>query len=103
MAGYQLVHGYSQLYWKFTDPNLEQFYNGAVEAVLTFVGTLSAFAAGSINSKFFEDYNMWILTVFSLVEGFVIVTASQVDSILVIYGLYVVFGCLYVFMITMAR
>jgi thiamine transporter 2/3 len=42
-AGFGLVHGYSQLLWQQIDPNLENFYNGGVEAVLTFFGALSAF------------------------------------------------------------
>lgn len=103
MAGYQLVHAYSQLLWQQIDPNLENFYNGAVEAVLTFVGAFSAFAAGGINTSFIEKYNMWILTTCSLIEGVLIVSASQSDSIILVYIFYVLFGGIYVFMITMAR
>lgn len=79
MPGFVLTHSYSQHLWQQIDPNLENFYNGAVEAALTFVGALSAFLAGNIKSLYFEKFSMWILTLCSLIEGVLIVIASRAD------------------------
>lgn len=103
MPGIVLANSYAQLLWQQIDPNLENFYNGAVEAILTFVGTLSAFLSGNIQSLYFEKFSMWILMLCSLIEGVLIICASRTDSIILVYVLYVIFGGLYTFMITMAR
>lgn len=101
MGGYLLVLNYIQVLW--LEIETENVYNGGVEAGLTLLGAISAYGAGSIDSKIFQKYNLWILTICSLAEGGFIITAALTESIILSYAMYIAFGVLYMFMITMAR
>lgn len=78
-------------------------YNGAVEAALTLLGAVGALAAGFLDSKQFKRYDMCILTVCSAIEGGLLIWAACTNSLTVCYVVYVLFGMLYHFMITVAR
>ena len=103
MGGFLQVQSYVQLLWSEIDPNQKNVFNGGVEAALTFLGVWSAFGAGFLISKTFHKFDLWILTLCSLLEGILIIISSRTTSIWIAYSMYVLFGVLYTFMITMAR
>lgn len=101
MCGFLQVQSYVQFLWIEIDPDRKQLYNGAVEAGLTLLGALSALLAGSINMKLFEKYNMWILAICACLEGIFILISALTNYVAVAYGMYISFGVLYSFMITL--
>ena len=102
MGGFLQIQSYVQLLWQDIDPDQENFYNGAVEAALTLFGAISCLIAGGISSEKFEKFDMWILTFCSLLEGTFIIISSKTHSIWVAYSMYILFGVVYMFMITLA-
>lgn len=102
MAGFLMVQIYVQLLWQEIDSKREFLFNAGVEAMLTLFGALSAFVAGFMTSKTFQRFDMWILMLCALVEGILIIISSITDSIWVAYTMYILFGVVYSFMITMA-
>lgn len=97
------VQSYIQPLWKEIDPNETILYNGAVEALITLLGAISALMAGFSNSKHFNRYEIWILTALMLVEGMLLLWAALTTSLWCCYVSYVIFGMIYHFMITVAR
>lgn len=102
MGGFLQIQSYVQLLWQDIDPKQENFFNGGVEAALTLFGAISCLTAGFISSEKFEKFDLWILTFCSLLEGAFIIVSSQTNSIWTAYILYVLFGVVYMFMITLA-
>ena len=102
MGGFLQIQSYVQILWQFIDPTQKNFYNGAVEAALTLFGAISCLVAGFISSEKFEKFDLWILTVCSFVEGVFIIISSVTDQVWVAYVMYVLFGIIYMFMITLA-
>lgn len=92
-----------QFLWQQINPNHANIYNGAVEALLTILGALGAFAAGYFDSKKFNRWNLWILTLCSAIEGCALIWGALTDSVWISYVAYVIFGTIYHFMITVAR
>lgn len=74
-----------------------------MEALLTLLGALGAFAAGHLDSKKFDRWDLWILTLCSAVEGCVLIWGALTDSVWISYVAYIIFGTIYYFMITVAR
>lgn len=89
--------------WKEIDPYEKNLYYGAVEGIVTLLGALSSFAAGFLKSKKFERLGMWVLTICSVVEGMFLLWASKTNSLYSCYLMYIAFGGLHNFMITVAR
>lgn len=102
MAGYLQVVSYAQLLWKEIDTNRENFYNGGVEAAMTLLSALGAFLAGFFDSSQYRKWDLWILTVCSVVESLLIIISAFTTSVWVAYVMYVLFGILYNFMVTVA-
>lgn len=107
MAGFLMVQVYVQLLWNdiYNHGESEEAgapLNAGVEATLTLFGAISAFLAGYLTSQTFKKFDLWILTICSLLEGVFIIVSSQTSSIWVAYSMYVLFGVLYMFMITIA-
>ncbi|CRK86357.1 CLUMA_CG000202, isoform A [Clunio marinus] len=102
MAGFLIIQSYVQLLWQEIDPKQENFFNGAVEAALTLLGAISCLIAGFIPSDIFEKFDLWILSLCCFVEGIMIVISSITSSVWVAYVMYILFGILYMFMITLA-
>lgn len=100
MGGFLQIQSYVQVLW--LDIDQTNSFNGAVEATLTLFGAISCLLAGYISSENFEKFDIWILTICSLVEGIFIVISSQTNSIWVAYLMYILFGVVYMFMITLA-
>lgn len=78
-------------------------YNGAVEALITLLGAISAFVAGYLDSKKFRQYEIWILTFLTLIEGVLLLWAALTANLICCYIAYILFGMIYHFMITIAR
>lgn len=102
MGGFLQIQSYVQFLWQDIDPKQENFFNGGVEAGLTLFGAISCLVAGAIPSQIFERFDMWILTFCSLLEGVFTIISSQTSSIWVAYSMYILFGVVYMFMITLA-
>ncbi|KAG4067547.1 hypothetical protein HA402_005319 [Bradysia odoriphaga] len=102
MCGFLQVQSYVQLLWQQIDPDKENLYNGAAEGILTLSGALSAFAAGLLNSKKFVQWDVWILAGCSLLEGGFILWSALTHNVWIAYVMYILFGTVYHFMITMA-
>lgn len=101
MGGFLQIQSYVQILWKDIDPEFGGQFNGGVEAALTFFGIFSSLLAGFISSEKFEKFYMWILTACSLLEGIMIIISSITPSIWVAYAMYILFGVVYMFMITL--
>ncbi|XP_055708650.1 folate-like transporter 3 [Phlebotomus papatasi] len=101
MCGFLQVQTYIQPLWQQIDER-DTFWNGAVEAVLTLFGALSALLAGSLNARLIEKWDLWILTICSAIEGALILVAAFTQYVIVAYVMYILFGTLYHFMITIA-
>lgn len=102
-SNFSQVQSYIQPLWKEIDPVERVLYNGAVEALITLLGAIAAFMAGFLNSKRFNRYEIWILTILMLVEGGLLLWAALTTSLWCCYLSYVIFGMIYHFMITVAR
>lgn len=103
MGGFLQVQIYVQFLWQQIDVGKENFFNGAVEAAVTFFGAFGAFGAGFVATETFQKFDNWILIVCSLLEGILIIISSITRSVWVAYLMYVLFGIIYMFMITMAK
>lgn len=103
MAGFLMIQSYVQILWQEIDNHKENLYNGGVEAILTLLGACGALIAGSINMKFYERYNMLILAVCASIEGTLILISAYTEEVFVAYAMYIAFGSLYNFMITLIR
>lgn len=101
MCGFYQVQSYVQFLWKEIDPHSEDLYNGAVEATLTLVGALAAIIAGRVNLKYFERFQMWFLAFCAILEGGLVLVSAYTSYVGVAYVMYIIFGVLYNFMITL--
>lgn len=100
-AGFFLVINYVQLLWQEIDPDQENFFNGGVEALLTLFGALSATLAGHVLNQSFVRYDIYLLTLCSFLEGGLILISANTSSIYVSYIMYILFGILFHFIITL--
>lgn len=103
MAGFLMIQTYVQILWQYIDPDSKDVYNGGVEAILTLLGACGAILAGSINMKIYEKFSMWILSFCALLEGSLILISAYTADVYVAYAMYISFGVLYNFMITLIR
>jgi thiamine transporter 2/3 len=100
-TGFLLIINYCQLLWQQIDPDQENFYNGYVEAVLTLAGAISASVAGHSFKNSFQKFDMYLLTLCSLLQGGFTIVSALTNSIWVAYIMYVCSGCVYHFIITL--
>lgn len=89
--------------WHFIEPDRDDIYNGAAEALVTLFGALSAFSAAFLNQSQVEKWDVWILTLCSALQGGFMIIAALTSSVFVSYAMYILFGTLYHFMITITR
>lgn len=92
-----------QMLWQTINPNQENEFNACAEAAITLFGAVGAFLAGYMNTVNIELWDMWTLTICSVVEGLLLILASMTNCIWVSYVAYVLFGMIYYFMLTIAR
>uniref|UniRef100_A0AAG5D3A1 Reduced folate carrier n=1 Tax=Anopheles atroparvus TaxID=41427 RepID=A0AAG5D3A1_ANOAO len=102
MAGFIQVQVYVQLLWHEIDQEQGTLFNGGAEALLTLLGAASAMVAGYVANRIFEQWALWILTLCSGLQGGLVLYSGFATNIWVAYVLYILFGALYLFMITMA-
>ncbi|KAL7306080.1 hypothetical protein TKK_0001536 [Trichogramma kaykai] len=106
-CGYLQVISYIQVLWenavKHTEPNSNDFqiYNGAVEAVYTLISALVVFCVGNLHFNW-PLVGEAILSIFSFIEGFLLIASYMCDNIWVLYAAYVAFGVIYHSIITVA-
>jgi solute carrier family 19 (thiamine transporter), member 2/3 len=101
MAGFLQIQSYVQILWQDIDEERESLFNGGVEAALTLFGAISCLIAGYIPNTIFEKFDLWILTLCSLIEGIMITISGVTNEIWIAYIMYVLFGVVYMFMITL--
>jgi thiamine transporter 2/3 len=101
-AGFLMVQFYVQILWQTIDVDRENLFNAGVEALLTLFGAIAAFLAGFLHSKTFKKYDLWVLALCSLAQGITTIISSYTNNIWVAYSMYVIFGILFSFMITIA-
>ncbi|XP_026482359.1 thiamine transporter 1-like [Ctenocephalides felis] len=101
MCGFIQVQSYIQILWALIEPDAENsgLWNGAIEAALTLLGAGAALLAGYLKSY---KGGLLTLTICSFLEGGAILTSAQTDSLWLSYAGYIIFGALYMFMITIA-
>lgn len=97
------MQSYIQPLWKEIDATETNLYNGAAEAAITILGAISAFSAGFLDSRKFDRFEIWILTVLTSVEGILLLWAAFTQNLWCCYIAYVLFGMIYHFTITIAR
>lgn len=104
MCGQLQVISYAQILWKEVNNGEESSYNGGVEAAVTVLGAIGAFSAGYLNNSTKNTYcHMWLLNVCSMLMGAFLVASAMTEIIWVAYAMYILFGVLYFFVITMAN
>ncbi|XP_029674778.1 thiamine transporter 1-like [Formica exsecta] len=100
-CGYLQIISYVQLLWKDAVKPGDMIYNGAVDFFYAIIGAGTVFCIGKIklNWNLIGDVT---LSVFSFLEGVILVTASYNDNIWYLYGSYIIFGVIYHTMATVA-
>lgn len=104
LAGYLQVTYYMQVLWKVIEPEPKIAWNGAVDAVLTALATLSALVAGYLHTgRMRPRASLLLLSVLSALEGLSVLLCCRTNDIYWSYAGFVIFGGLYGFTITVAR
>lgn len=101
-CGQLQVLAYAQILWKEIDENDQSVYNGAVEATVTLLGAAGAMAAGLMEGVRQKHWHMWILTICSILMGAFLIISAVTHLLWVAYVMYIIFGVLYFFVITIA-
>lgn len=79
-------------------------WNAAVDAILTFLGTIFALLAGYLHLlKFGPIGNLLLLAILSILEGLSLLLTAWTTNLYISYVGYIIFGILYAFTITVAR
>lgn len=100
-TGHNMVYAYNQPLWAFIiGPDRKDIYNGFAEAGLTFFGAIGALIAAKLNQKCAEKWAYLIVGLSCVILGIFSVVAGRTASVFVAYGMYVLLGAAYNFMIT---
>lgn len=102
-TGYYMMYVYNQPLWHFINPNMETVYNGFAEGGLTLCGALGALLAAKLNQEFIEKWATVIVIVCSFFLGTIGIIAGHTTIVYVSYVMYVCFGAIFNFMITVTR
>lgn len=78
-------------------------YNGLAIAVVTLMGALTAYGVSTVNSKFFDKFDVWLIVVCSALQGGLVLLLALTDNMVVAYVTYCLCGTIYYFLITVAR
>ncbi|KAH0945646.1 hypothetical protein HN011_006235 [Eciton burchellii] len=100
-CGYLQIVSYIQLLWKITVQPSDKIYNGAVDFLYAILGAITVFCVGKLQLNWALIGDM-MLTVFSLLEGVILVAASYSYNIWFLYAGYIIFGVIYHTMVTVA-
>ncbi|XP_075152502.1 thiamine transporter 1 [Haematobia irritans] len=101
-CGQLQVLAYAQVLWKDIDDNNESLYNGAVEATVTILGAGAAMAAGLMESVRRQHLHIWILSICSILMGAFLIISAVTNLLWIAYIMYILFGVIYFFVITIA-
>lgn len=102
-TGNSMVYIYAQPLWYSIEPDRKVTYNGFAEAGLTLFGALGSLAAAKLSQERIERWAIGIVIICSIGLGSMAIVAGQTGSVFVSYAMYVSFGALYNFMITVTR
>ncbi|KAG5324338.1 S19A3 protein, partial [Acromyrmex heyeri] len=100
-CGYLQVSSYIQLLWQTAVIPGDMIYNGAVDFVYAIVGAVTVFYVGKIQLNWTLLGDM-TLSVFSLLEGGMLLGFSYSYNIWFLYFGYITFGVIYHTMVTVA-
>lgn len=103
LCGYLQIISYIQVLWKDIKPDSSIAWNGAVDATVTALSTISALGAGYMHTELLKPrISLIVLAALSALEGGSILLCCWSNNILFSYLGYVIFGALYAFTITVA-
>ncbi|KAJ8686769.1 hypothetical protein QAD02_022563 [Eretmocerus hayati] len=106
-CGYVQVITYIQLLWmnavetKNQDTGDHTIYNGAVESTYTIISALAVYSVGKLHFNW-PLVGEAILSIFSIIEGFLLILSYVSDDIWVLYIAYIAFGVIYHAIVTIA-
>nr|XP_012222669.1 PREDICTED: thiamine transporter 2-like [Linepithema humile] len=100
-CGYLQVINYMQLLWQTAVGPNDMIYNGAVDFIYAIVGAVTVFCVGKVRLNWTLIGDI-MLSVFSLLEGVILLASSYSHNIWLLYAAYVTFGVIYHTMVTVA-
>ncbi|XP_074733755.1 thiamine transporter 2-like [Strix uralensis] len=101
-AGFNQVLNYIQVLWDFRAPSHSSaVYNGAVEAIATFLGSATSMAVGCIKVNWDLSGEL-TLGIFSAMDAGSLFLMHFIDNIWACYAGYLAFKACYMFLITIA-
>lgn len=101
-CGYLQIISYIQLLWQTAVEPGDMIYNGAVDFFYAIIGAGTVFCIGKmkLNWSLLGDMT---LSIFSFLEGIILVVASYNYNIWLLYSIYIIFGVIYHTMVTVAN
>ncbi|XP_011700298.1 PREDICTED: thiamine transporter 2-like isoform X2 [Wasmannia auropunctata] len=100
-CGYLQIINYIQLLWRTAVGPDDMIYNGAVDFIYAIVGAVTVFCVGKIQLNWTLLGDM-MLSVFSLLEGGILLGLSYSYNIWFLYAGYIICGVIYHTMVTVA-
>nr|XP_029732793.1 thiamine transporter 1-like [Aedes albopictus] len=99
---YYQITSYVQALWSEIGGPDTVLWNGAVEAILTLMGSIVAFLAGYVPQRFLKLHTTILaLSTIAILEGFGLLMATKTTNLTVSYVGYTLFGILHAFTITL--
>lgn len=97
---YFQITAYIQVLWLSIDTNV--LWNPSVDVILTLSSALAMLMAGKIHVTYFQKKlpTVFILSITSVIKAVLMYFAAVSDSLLICYILYVIYGIVYAFSIT---
>ncbi|XP_055382541.1 folate transporter 1-like [Condylostylus longicornis] len=101
LCGNLLIYSYIQSLWKEIEINPTIAWNGIVEAILAFLGCLSALSAGYLHGgRLSNTSSLLIISTLSICKGCVVLLLALPKDLYSAYAGYAIFGAIYAFSIT---
>lgn len=101
-CGYLQIISYIQLLWQTAVEPGDMIYNGAVDFFYAIIGAGTVFCVGKLKLNWSLLGDM-TLSIFSLLEGIILIVASYNYNIWLLYSVYIIFGVIYHTMVTVAN
>ncbi|XP_070610187.1 thiamine transporter 2 [Erythrolamprus reginae] len=101
-AGFNQILNYVQVLWDYKAPShSSEVYNGAVEAIATFLCSIASFAVGYVKLNW-DLIGELALGIFSALDATSLIVMYFIQNIWVCYASYLVFKTCYMVLITIA-
>ncbi|XP_012278659.1 thiamine transporter 2-like [Orussus abietinus] len=100
-CGYLQVINYIQLLWQEIVQKDQNIFNGGVEAAYTIIGAITVFGVGKLRLNW-DLVGEATLSIFSFIEGILLLLAARTGNIWLSYAVYVTFGVIYHTIVTVA-